>query len=51
MLRCDWLSYYQAIWPYIVAQSARHICNVLVAKKDQSLAVTSEDVLSKYFFD
>ena len=49
MLRSDWLSCYWAIcYSPLVAKSARHIYNVLAAKKDLSLALTT--AIKMFFF-
>ena len=51
MLRSDWLSYYQATYySPLVAKAAGHVCNVLAAKKDGSLALACERCLVSIFF-
>ena len=50
MLRFDWLSYNAICYSSLVAKSARHICNVLSAKKDLSLVLTSARCFVSIFF-
>ena len=51
MLHSDWLSYYDGIcYSPLEVKSAGHICNVLAAKKDKSLALTRERCFVSSFF-
>ena len=42
---------YTVCYSPLVAKSARHICNVLAAKKDESLALTRERYFVSIFVD